>query len=78
MKRTLLLPVLALSLAACATVQHGSVQRIPVDSEPAVHSDRKNETLEACALVNIPRQPLSVGRKPRVGFSRKEADAQRW
>ncbi len=35
MKRTLLLPVLALSLAACATVQHGSVQRIPVDSEPA-------------------------------------------
>jgi hypothetical protein len=35
MKRTLLLAVLALDLAACATVQHGFVQRIPVDSEPA-------------------------------------------
>ena len=35
MKRTLLLAVLALNLAACATVQHGPVQRIPVDSEPA-------------------------------------------
>ena len=35
MKRTLPLAVLALNLAACATVQHGPVQRIPVDSEPA-------------------------------------------
>ena len=35
MKRTLLLTVVALNLAACATVQHGPVQRIPVDSEPA-------------------------------------------
>ena len=35
MKRTLLLAALALDLAACATVQHGPVQRIPVDSEPA-------------------------------------------
>ena len=35
MKRALLLAILALNLAACATVQHGPVQRIPVDSEPA-------------------------------------------
>ena len=31
----LLLAVLALTLAACATVQHGPVQRIQVDSEPS-------------------------------------------
>jgi hypothetical protein len=30
-----LLTALALNLAACATVQHGPVQRIAVDSEPA-------------------------------------------
>jgi hypothetical protein len=35
MKRTLVLAVLAVNLAACATVQHGPVQRIPVDSDPA-------------------------------------------
>lgn len=35
MKRALILAILALNLAACATVQHGPVQRIPVDSEPA-------------------------------------------
>lgn len=35
MKRALLLATVALSLAACATVQHGPVQRIHVDSEPA-------------------------------------------
>jgi hypothetical protein len=34
-KRGFLLAALALNLAACATVQHGPVQRIPVDSEPA-------------------------------------------
>jgi len=35
MKRTVLLAALALTLAACATVQHGPVQRIRVDSEPS-------------------------------------------
>ena len=35
MKRTLLLAIAALSLAACATVQHGPVQRIHVESEPS-------------------------------------------
>jgi hypothetical protein len=35
MKRTLLLAALALTLGACATVQHGPVQRIRVDSDPA-------------------------------------------
>lgn len=34
MKRTLLLAILAFSLAACATVQHGPVQRIYVESDP--------------------------------------------
>jgi hypothetical protein len=34
MKRVVL-ALLALSLAACATVQHGPVQRIQVDSEPS-------------------------------------------
>ncbi|HEX6099900.1 MAG TPA: hypothetical protein VF432_26540 [Thermoanaerobaculia bacterium] len=34
MKRPLLSVLLALNLAACATVQHGPVQRIHVDSEP--------------------------------------------
>lgn len=34
-QRTLLLAVLALSLAACATVHHGPMQRIEVESEPA-------------------------------------------
>jgi hypothetical protein len=32
--RVALLATLALTFAACATVQHGPVQRIPVDSEP--------------------------------------------
>ena len=35
MKRLALLALLALNLAACATVQHGPVQRIQVDSDPA-------------------------------------------
>ena len=35
MKRLALLAALALNLAACATVQHGPVQRIQVDSDPA-------------------------------------------
>ncbi len=38
----LFLATLALTLAACATVQHGPVQRINVDSEPSgakVHTD---------------------------------------
>jgi hypothetical protein len=34
MKRSALAAALALHLAACATVQHGPMQRIPVDSEP--------------------------------------------
>ncbi len=34
MKRLFLLAILALTLAACATVQHGPVQGINVDSEP--------------------------------------------
>ena len=34
MKRTLLLALLVLSLAACATVQHGPAQRIYVESDP--------------------------------------------
>lgn len=32
--RPLLAAVLSLTLTACATVQHGPVQRIPVDSDP--------------------------------------------
>lgn len=35
MKPPLLAAILALNLAACATVQHGPVQRIHVDSEPS-------------------------------------------
>jgi hypothetical protein len=35
MKRTLVLAALALTLGACATVQHGPLQRIHVDSEPS-------------------------------------------
>lgn len=34
MKRGLLIAVLALNLAACATVQHGPMQRIYVESDP--------------------------------------------
>jgi hypothetical protein len=34
LKRTLLLSVFALTLGACATVQHGPMQRIRVDSDP--------------------------------------------
>jgi hypothetical protein len=35
MKRLLIAAIAALNLAACATVQHGPVQRIRVDSDPA-------------------------------------------
>jgi hypothetical protein len=42
MKRVLLPAALALSLAACATVQHGPVQQISVDSEPSGAKVRTN------------------------------------